>query len=140
MATTNLGVAYACTFNTGVTLYLFGGYVRRNDTAILASTGGGIGDTFKFDVAVLGANAVDEDGAVLAHDPLEVEFVREVIAASRQVIFVVQGTKFGGRAPHVLSHLSRATALITDCDPKTKLIDPTILDKTRIVQVDPGTA
>jgi len=64
----------------------------------------------------------------------------EVIAVSRQVIFVFQGTKFGGRAPHVLSYLSRATVLITDCDPKTKLADPTILDQTRIVQVDPGGA
>ena len=135
VATSNLGVAYACTFNTGVTLYLFGGYVRRNDTAILASTGGGLGSTFKFDLAILGANAIDEDGAVLAHDPLEVTFVREVIAASRQVIFVVQADKFGGRAPHVISHLRHASALITNCDPRSKLRDPTILDKTRVVQV-----
>jgi DeoR family glycerol-3-phosphate regulon repressor len=136
VATSNLGVAYACTFNTAVTLYLFGGYIRRNDTAILASTGGGLGGTFKFDLAILGANAIDEDGAVLAHDPLEVDFVREVIAASRQVIFVVQADKFGGRAPHVISHLRHASVLITNCDPRSKLTDPTILERTRVVQID----
>lgn len=138
VATSNLGVAYSCTFNTGVTLYLFGGYIRRNDTAILASTGGGLGGSFKFDVAILGANAIDEDGAVLAHDPLEVDFARGVIAASRQVIFVVQADKFGGRAPHVVSHLRHASVLITNCDPRTKLADPTILDATRVIQVDPA--
>lgn len=135
VATSNLGVAYSCTFNTAVTLYLFGGYVRRNDTAILASFGGGIGNTFKFDLAILGANAIDEDGSILAHDPLEVAFVQEVIAASRQVVFVVQADKFGGRAPHVISHLRRASALITNCDPATKLKDPAILNSTRVVQV-----
>jgi len=135
VATSNLGVAYACTFNTAVTLYLFGGYVRRNDTAILAAMGGGVGKTFKFDLAILGANAIDEGGAVLAHDPLEVAFVQEVIAASREVIFVVQADKFGGRAPHTIGHLRHASALITNCDPKSKLKDPTILDATRIVQI-----
>ena len=114
---------------------LFRSYVRRNDTAILAATGGGLGNTFKFDLAILGANAIDEDGAVLAHDPLEVAFVQEVIAASRQVIFVVQADKFGGRAPHAISHLCHASVLITNCDPRSKLKDPTILDATRIVQV-----
>jgi DeoR family glycerol-3-phosphate regulon repressor len=135
VATSNLGVAYACTFNTMVTLYLFGGYVRRNDTAILAATGGGLGNTFKFDLAILGANAIDEEGALLAHDPLEVAFVQEVIAASRQVIFVVQADKFGGRAPHAISHLGKASVLITDCDPRSKLKDPTILDATRVIQI-----
>jgi DeoR family transcriptional regulator, glycerol-3-phosphate regulon repressor len=135
VATSNLGVAYACTFNTTATLYLFGGYVRRNDTAILASLGGGVGNTFKFDLAILGANAIDEDGAVLAHDPLEVAFVQEVIAASRQVIFVVQADKFGGRAPHAVSHLRHASVLITDCNPRSKLNDPAILNATRVVQV-----
>lgn len=136
VATSNLGVAYSCTFNTGVTLYVFGGYVRRNDTAILAATGGGLGSTLKFDLAILGANAIDEEGAVLAHDPLEVEFTQQVIATSRQVIFVVQADKFGGRAPHVVSHLRHASALITNCDPSSKLNDPTVLNATRVVQVE----
>jgi DeoR family glycerol-3-phosphate regulon repressor len=136
VATSNLGVAYACTFNTSVTLYVFGGYVRHNDTAILASTAGRLGGTFKFDIAILGANAIDEDGAVLAHDPLEVDFVRDVIDASRQVVYVVQAEKFGGHAPHVIGHLGQAAALITDCDPRTRLKDPNILNATHVVTVD----
>jgi DeoR family glycerol-3-phosphate regulon repressor len=136
VATSNLGVAYTCTFNTGVTLYVFGGYVRRNDTAILAATGEGLGGTFKFDLAILGANAIDEEGAVLAHDPLEVDFTQQVIGMSRQVIFVVQADKFGGRAPHVLTHLRHASVLVTNCDPRSKLKDPTMLDTIRVVQVE----
>jgi DeoR family glycerol-3-phosphate regulon repressor len=138
LATNNLGVAYSCTFNTGVTLFVFGGYLRRNDTAILAATGGGLCDRFKFDVAILGASAIDEDGAILAYDPLEVEFTQQVIRASRQVIFVVQAEKFGGRAPHVVAHLPQACVLITNCDPRTRLTDPSILDGTRVIVVDPA--
>lgn len=138
VATNNLGVAYACTFNTSVSLFLFGGYVRRNDTAILSSTGGRFDDRFKFEAAILGANAIDEDGAVLVHDPLEVDFVRDVIDASRRTILVVQADKFGSRAPHVLTHLRRVSVLITNGDPRAKLADPAILDRTRVVTVDPS--
>ena len=73
---------------------------------------------------------------MLAHDPLEVDFVRDVIAASRQIIFVVQADKFGGRAPHVIGHLGQAAVLITNCDPTTRLKDPKILARTRIITVD----
>ncbi len=137
VATNNLGVAYACTFNTSVSIFLFGGYLRQHDTAILSTTKAYVGDRFKFDVAILGGNAIDEDGAVLVHDPLEMEFSREVIAASRQVIFVIQADKFSSRAPHVVADLSQASVLITNCDPRTKLVEPTILDRTRLVIVDP---
>ena len=136
VATNNLGVAYACTFNTSVSLFVFGGYLRQHDTAILSTTGACVGERFKFDVAILGGNAIDEDGAVLVHDPLEMEFSRDVIAASRQVIFVVQADKFGRRAPHVVADLRQASVLITNRDPRTKLADPTILDRTRLVLVD----
>jgi DeoR family glycerol-3-phosphate regulon repressor len=135
VATSNLGVAYACTFNTSATLYVFGGYVRHNDTAILASIADRPGSTFKFDLAILGANAIDEDGAVLAHDPLEADFVRDVIDVSRRVAFVVQADKFGGRAPHIIGHLGDAAVLVTNCDPRTRLKDPNILKATRIVTI-----
>ncbi|MET0427941.1 MAG: DeoR/GlpR family DNA-binding transcription regulator, partial [Microvirga sp.] len=124
LATNNLGVAYHCTFNTGVTLFVFGGYLRRNDTAILAATEGGLSDRFKFDVAILGASAVDEDGAFLAYDPLEAEFTREVIRASRKVVFVIQDEKFGRRAPHVVAHMADVSVLITNCDARSKISDP----------------
>ena len=137
VATNNLGVAYACTFNTSVSLFVFGGYLRQHDTAILSKPGACVSESFKFDVAILGGNAIDEDGVVLVHDPLEMDFSRQVIAASRQVIFVVQADKFGRRAPHVVADLRQASVLITNGDPRTKLTDPTILDRTRLVIVEP---
>jgi DeoR family glycerol-3-phosphate regulon repressor len=136
LATNNLGVAYSCTFNTGVTLFLFGGYLRRNDTAILSATAGGLGNRFKFDIAIFGASAIDRDGDVLAYDPLEVEFTREVIRASRQVIFVAQAEKFAGRAPHVVANLRDAAVLISNCDPRATLADPAALDRVRVIVVD----
>jgi DeoR family glycerol-3-phosphate regulon repressor len=136
LATNNLGVAHSCTFNTGVTLFVFGGYLRRNDTAILAVTDGGLHDRFKFDVAVFGANAVDEDGAFLAFDPLEAEFTRAVIQASRKVIFVIQEEKFNSRAPHVVAHMQDVSVLVTNCDVRTKVANPEILKGTRLINID----
>jgi DeoR family glycerol-3-phosphate regulon repressor len=135
LATNNLGVAYNCTFNTGVTLFVFGGYLRRNDTAILAATDGGLHDRFKFDVAILGASAVDEDGTFLAYDPLEAEFTRDVIRASRKVVFVIQDEKFGRSAPHVVAHMADVSVLITNCDVRSKVSDPAILRRTRLIDI-----
>jgi DeoR family transcriptional regulator, glycerol-3-phosphate regulon repressor len=118
------------------TLFLFGGYLRRNDTAILSATAGGLGNRFKFDIAIFGASAIDRDGDVLAYDPLEVEFTREVIRASRQVIFVAQAEKFAGRAPHVVANLRDAAVLISNCDPRATLADPAALDRVRVIVVD----
>lgn len=47
------------------------GYVRSKDPTILTVPDESR-NRFKFDIAVLGASAIDEDGAVLEFDPLEV--------------------------------------------------------------------
>ena len=136
VATNNLGVAYACTFNTNVSLFVFGGYVRRNDTAILPSGAGRPSDRFRFDLAIIGANAIAADGTVLVHDPLEVEFAQDVLAAARRTVLVVQADKFGGRAPHVLTHLRHVSVLITNCDPATRLDDPSVLQGMTVAIVE----
>jgi DeoR/GlpR family transcriptional regulator of sugar metabolism len=139
VATNNLGVAYSCTFKTGVTLSVFGGYIRRNDTAVLASTGGGVGGTFKFDMAILGANAIDEDGGACARSPrsgprpagdrgLPAGHLR---CAGRQI-----------RRPGASRHQPSARRIHPDHQlrPEAKLADPTILEAVRVLQVDPGGA
>ncbi len=39
---------------------------------------------FKFDIAVIGASAIDEEGSVLEFDPMEVELVRDVLTPVTQ--------------------------------------------------------
>lgn len=112
IATPNLTVAHTCALKTDATVYVYGGYVRNKDSSVLTMNEGR--KRFKFDIAVLGASAIDDDGAVLEFDPLEVELVSEVLSQSRQTILVAHEEKFGRRAPHFVTGLDKIDVLITN--------------------------
>lgn len=120
IATPNLTVAHTCALKTDATVYVYGGYVRNKDSSVL-TTSGESRRRFKFDIAVIGASAIDDDGAVLEFDPLEVELVREVLTQARKVILVAHDEKFGRKAPHVVTHLDAVDILITNALPTSGL-------------------
>src|SRR5690606_33381686 len=113
IATPNLTVAHTCALNTDATVYVYGGYVRNKDSSVLTMSDESR-RRFKFDVAVIGASAIDEEGAVLEFDPLEVDLVRDVLSQSRQVILVAHDEKFGRHAPHVVTTLAEIDVLISN--------------------------
>lgn len=135
VATPNLTVAYTCALETDATVYVYGGYVRNKDSSILT-----VSDEsrhrFKFDVAVIGASAIDRDGAILEFDPLEVELVRDVLSQSRQVILVAHEEKFGRHAPHIVSRLSAVDVLITNGNPRPHLAAGAVPERLRVITCD----
>jgi DeoR family glycerol-3-phosphate regulon repressor len=134
VATPNLDVAYSCALNTDATVFIYGGYVRNKDTAVL-TTIDEQRNRFKFDVALIGASAVDEDGAVLEFDPMEVELTRSILAHSRRVVLVVHDEKFGRRAPHRVTHIRDIDVLVTNGDAARRL-PAGLLDGIRVIDVD----
>jgi DeoR family glycerol-3-phosphate regulon repressor len=135
IATPNLDVAYSCGLNTDATVYVYGGYVRSKDSAIL-STLDDQRDRFKFDVALIGASAVDEDGAVLEFDPMEVELTRAILPHARKVVLVVHDEKFGRRAPHRVTQIRDVDVLVTNGDPAPRLRMADLLRGVRVISVD----
>jgi DeoR family glycerol-3-phosphate regulon repressor len=72
---------------------------------------------FKVDYAVIGASAIDHDGALLDFDFREVKVAQAIIANARHVILVSDRTKFERTAPVRIGHLSQVNTFITDrCD------------------------
>jgi DeoR family glycerol-3-phosphate regulon repressor len=117
IATPNLTVAHTCALNTDATVYVYGGYVRNKDSSILTMSDESR-RRFKFDVAIIGASAIDKEGAVLEFDPMEVDLVRDVLSQSRQIILVAHDEKFGRRAPHVVTTLADIDVLISNAAPQ----------------------
>src|SRR5690606_34545659 len=105
IATPNLTVAHTCALTTNATVYVYGGYVRNKDSSVLTMSDESR-HRFKFDAAILGASAIDEQGAVLEFDPMEVGLVRDILTQSRQIILVAHDEKFGRRAPHIVTTLA----------------------------------
>jgi DeoR family glycerol-3-phosphate regulon repressor len=72
---------------------------------------------FKFDIAVIGASAIDDQGTVLEFDPMEVDLVRDVLPQSRRVILAAHQEKFGRSAPHIVTTLNEVDVLISNAVP-----------------------
>ncbi|WP_082903994.1 DeoR/GlpR family DNA-binding transcription regulator [Devosia elaeis] len=136
IATPNLEVIYTCALHTDATVYAYGGYVRNKDTSIL-TLGGGSRQKFKFDIALIGASAIDRDGAVLEFDPMEVELTREILTQSRKVILVAHEGKFDRKAPHQVTHLDDIDVIVTNSDLRSHLDNATALARLQVVTVAP---
>lgn len=134
IATPNLEVAHSCALKTNATVYVYGGYVRNKDSAVLTIADESR-ERFKFDAAVIGASAIDAEGTVLEFDPMEVDLVHAVLPRARQVILVAHEEKFGKRAPHVVTQVPTLDVLITNGDPRPRFNDPDILAPVRVISV-----
>lgn len=132
IATPNLEVAHSCALKTDATVYVYGGYVRNKDSSVLTISSDSR-QRFKFDIAVIGASAIDRDGTVQEFDPLEVDLVRSILPHARQVILVAHDEKFERRAPHVVTQLADVDVLITNGDPVPRFEDPAALQRTRVI-------
>lgn len=132
VATPNLEVAYNCAMNTDATVYVYGGYVRNKDSAVLTVPDASR-TRFKFDIALLGASAIDDEGSVLEFDPLEVDLVHSILPNARRHILVAHHEKFRRRAPHRVTSISEIDVLVTDGDPAPHFSDRSVLDGVRII-------
>src|SRR5690606_14033724 len=119
-------------FKTEASVYVYGGYVPNKDSSVLTLADDNR-QRFKFDVAVIGASAIDRQGTVQEFDPMEVDLVRSILPHARQVILVAHDEKFDRHAPHIVTQLTDVDVLITNGDPAPRFDDPAILARTRII-------
>ena len=112
--TNNLNVATTLAANADCEVVIAGGLLRRTD-------GGLVGDLttqtirrFKFDVAVIGCSALDEDGDLLDFDMAEVGVTRAILQQSRRVLLVADHSKFHRKAPVRVASLADLDAFFTD--------------------------
>jgi len=91
-----------------------GGAVRRADGAVIGSTAISLIGQFKVDYAIVGASAIDEEGALLDFDYREVQAAQAIIANARSVMLVADSTKLRRSAPVRIAHLSQIQTFVTD--------------------------
>ncbi|SFR32203.1 transcriptional regulator, DeoR family [Yoonia tamlensis] len=112
--TNNMNVAHILAANADCQVILTGGSLRRSDGGLV---GGITTDTigrFKFDYAIIGCSALDEDGDLLDYDIHEVGVSQAIIARARHVFVVADHTKFGRSAPARIGSLASVDILFTD--------------------------
>nr|WP_316656630.1 DeoR/GlpR family DNA-binding transcription regulator [uncultured Gellertiella sp.] len=119
--TNNINVANRLRIYPTIEVVIAGGVVRGSDGGIVGEAAVDFIRQFKVDYAVIGASAIDEDGALLDFDFREVKVAQAIIANARHVILVADSTKFERTAPVRIGHLSQVHTFITDICPSEAL-------------------
>ncbi|QLF68956.1 DeoR/GlpR transcriptional regulator [Peteryoungia desertarenae] len=119
--TNNINVANRLRVYPSIEVVIAGGVVRGSDGGIVGEAAVDFIRQFKVDFAVIGASALDEDGALLDFDFREVKVAQAIIANARHVILVADATKFERTAPVRIGHISQVHTFITDRCPREGL-------------------
>lgn len=121
--TNNINVANTLRVYPEIEVIIAGGVVRASDGGIVGEAAVDFIRQFKVDYAIIGASAIDEDGALLDFDFREVKVAQAIIANARHVILVSDSTKLERAAPVRLGHISQVHSFITDRCPSQQLRD-----------------
>lgn len=103
-------------------LVLAGGTVRPSDGAIVGEAAVEFMSRFKADYAIVGASALDEDGAVLDYDAREVSVARAILRNARSKILVADAQKFTRSAPVRICDIGEIDYFVTDEAPPEAFI------------------
>ncbi|MCD7059082.1 DeoR/GlpR family DNA-binding transcription regulator [Pelagibacterium xiamenense] len=112
--TNNINVANRLRVLKDCEVVIAGGVVRGSDGGIVGEAAVDFIRQFKVDYAVIGASAIDADGALLDYDFREVKVAQAIIDNARHVILAADATKFERAAPVRIAHLSQISTFVTD--------------------------
>ena len=115
--TNNLNVASLMRAYPQIEVVIAGGVVRSSDGGVVGEAAVDFIRQFKVDFAVIGASAIDEEGAILDYDYREVRVAQAIISNARHVMLVCDSTKFERSAPVRIAHLSQVDTFVTDTCP-----------------------
>lgn len=115
--TNNINVINILSGSPRKELILAGGAVRQSDGGVVGEAAQKFIQQFKVDYAIIGASALDLDGAVLDFDYREVSVARTIIENARKVILVADHNKFARNAPVRICDLSNIDYFVTDQSP-----------------------
>ncbi|MEM8777016.1 MAG: DeoR/GlpR family DNA-binding transcription regulator [Pseudomonadota bacterium] len=119
-------------------LILMGGRVRQSDGAVVGEDAVEFISRYKVDYAVIGASALDNDGAILDFDAREVSVARAILKNARTRILVADTTKFEVNAPVRICNVSDVDYFITDVRPPPSFVGAADRGETKIIVAKPG--
>jgi len=114
VVTNNMNVANILGTSTEAEVIVTGGTLRRSDGGLIGPVAVETIRRFKFDVAVIGCSALDEEGDILDFDIQEVGVSQAIIARARRSFLVADHWKFQRSAPARIASLADLDAVVTD--------------------------
>lgn len=118
--TNNINVVNILSGSPAKELILAGGVVRQSDGGVVGEATVEFIRQFRVDLAVIGASAVEEDGAVLDFDYREVSVARAIIENARKTMLVFDHSKFERRATVRICEIDQVDLVVTDREPSAR--------------------
>lgn len=134
--TNNIHVATILMPCPRIDVIIVGGMLRKSDGGIVGEAAVDFIAQFKVDHAVIGASAIDDDGAMLDFDYREVQVAKAIMQNARNVMLVSDGMKFTRTAPVRIGHLSDVDVFVTDRAPPQSVADLCEQNGVRLEIVD----
>lgn len=138
--TNNLNVVNTLRTSQSIEVMTAGGTVRRQDGGIVGETTAEFFAQFKVDYAVIGASAIENDGAILDYDIREVRVAQSIIRNARSVILVADATKFQREAPVRIVHIGEIDYFVTDEVPSAEFMEICRSQDVQVKVTNPDTA
>ena len=114
VVTNNINVANILAANPDCDVIVTGGSLRRSDGGLVGSLAAQTIQQFKFDLAVIGCSALDEEGDILDFDIEEVGASQAILRQSRRTYLVADQSKFQRSAPARIASLSEIDTFFSD--------------------------
>lgn len=114
VVTNALNIAMALANRPRLTVVLTGGVARPQSYELVGKIAEETLSRVKIDVAVVGVDGVSVDAGLTTHDEVEARTNAAMIAQSRKVIVVADGSKIGRTAPARIAPIAAVTELVTD--------------------------
>jgi DeoR family glycerol-3-phosphate regulon repressor len=97
--------------------------LRRADNGLVGHLTARSIENFKFDHAILGCSALDEDGDMLDFDIQEVVVGQTLLKSSREVLLVADHSKFQRSAPVRIGSVRDVDRIFTDAPLPARLAE-----------------
>ncbi|MEM7523304.1 MAG: DeoR/GlpR family DNA-binding transcription regulator [Pseudomonadota bacterium] len=117
-------------------LILAGGVVRPSDGAIVGDAAVEFISRYKADYAIIGASALDQDGAVIDFDAREVSVARAILRNARTRILVADALKFERSAPMRICDIGEIDMFVTDAPPPPAFMDVAAAGEVEVLVAD----
>jgi len=114
VVTNNINVANILAVNPECQVIVTGGALRRSDGGLIGDLATQTIQQFKFDLAIVGCSALDQDGDMLDFDIQEVNVSKSIIRQARRTYLVADHSKFQRTAPGRIASLSEIDTFFTD--------------------------
>ncbi|MEN8917054.1 MAG: DeoR/GlpR family DNA-binding transcription regulator [Octadecabacter sp.] len=118
VVTNNLNAVPILSANTECKVIVTGGTLRASDAGLIGAQAAMTAQQFKFDTAIIGCSAMDENGGLYDYDLDEVIVSQAVLASSHATILVADHSKFERKAPARIAELINISTFCTDTDPE----------------------